>query len=312
MAATVPPDDPPLQSAPSSVPGTPSGSPHRPSSPAEVVLENSEKPVLIRKVWSKNLKDEFAIIRKIIDEYPFVSMDTEFPGVVFRHHHHHSDPLDHYQTLKSNVDVLKMIQVGITLTDSSGNLPDLGCSDHRYIWEFNFCDFDISRDDHAPKSIDLLRHQGFDFDSTREFGVSASRFAELMMSSGLVCNEDVTYITFHSGYDFGYLIKAITGKSLPGTLPEFLSLLRVFFGNHVYDVKHLMKFCPGLHGGLERVAKSLRVERVVGKTHQAGSDSLLTWHAFEKLRAAHFSNGEKEGLLDQYAGVLYGLEIRYP
>ncbi|KAK6152270.1 hypothetical protein DH2020_014905 [Rehmannia glutinosa] len=236
-------------------------------------------------------------------------MDTEFPGVVFRHHKHYSDPLDHYQTLKSNVDALKLIQVGITLSDSFGNLPDLGCPDRCYIWEFNFCDFDISSDDHAPNSIDLLRHQGVDFESNRKFGICASRFAELMVSSGLVCNEDVTYITFHSGYDFGYLIKAITGKALPGSLPEFLNLLRVFFGDRVYDVKHMIKFCQGLHGGLSRVARSLGVERVAGKSHQAGSDSLLTWHAFEKIRSVYFTNGKKvEGLLDKYAGVLYGLK----
>ncbi|KAL7137285.1 hypothetical protein ABFS83_10G081800 [Erythranthe nasuta] len=298
--------DPPffIMPAPLSPPLSPSWPPA-----VEANFDNSEKPISIRSVWYTNLEYEFALIAAIIDEFSYVSMDTEFPGIVVRHHHPYSDPLDHYQTLKSNVDALKLIQVGITLSDSFGNLPDLGFADRRFIWEFNFRDFDIARDDHAPNSIDLLRHQGINFESTRKFGVPTSRFAELMMSSGLLCNDNVTYITFHSGYDFGYLIKAITGQALPESLPEFLNLLRVIFGNRVYDVKHLMKFCQGLHGGLDRVAHSLGVFRVVGKCHQAGSDSLLTWHAFEKIRAVYFDNGEKDGVLDKYAGVLYGLEI---
>ncbi|KAK6139869.1 hypothetical protein DH2020_026383 [Rehmannia glutinosa] len=257
--------------------------PLRTPSMAEVEFENSKKTILIRSVWSNNMENEFALISGLIDKYPFVSMDTEFPGIVIRHQKPYSDPLDHYQTLKSNVDALKLIQVGITLSDEFGNLPDLGCPDRRFIWEFNFRDFDIAHDDHVPNSIDLLRHQGINFESTRQFGVSTSRFAELMMSSGLLCNENVTYITFHSGYDFGYLIKAITGQALPRTLPEFLNVMK-----------------GGTVSG---------VERAVGKCHQAGSDSLLTWHAFEKIRAIYFGNGEKKGLPDEYAGVLYGLEI---
>ncbi|GFP82697.1 probable ccr4-associated factor 1 homolog 9 [Phtheirospermum japonicum] len=300
MATAIPPDEPPpLPESPPLLPESPPCvTALLPPSPSAVESVHSKTKVLIRSVWSENLDHEFSLIRDLVDQFPFVSMDTEFPGVVFRHHNHYSGPLDLYQTLKSNVDALKLIQVGITLSDVYGNLPDLGCPDRRFIWEFNFCDFDIASDDHAPNSIDLLRHQGVDFEFTHKFGVTVSRFAELMVSSGLVCNDSVTYITFHSGYDFGYLIKAITG---------------VFFGDRVYDVKHLMRFCQGLHGGLDRVAKSLGVERAAGKSHQAGSDSLLTWHAFEKIRSVYFSNGEKEkGLLDKYAGVLYGLEIHNP
>ncbi|XP_073134283.1 probable CCR4-associated factor 1 homolog 11 [Henckelia pumila] len=298
----------PHRSLPSS---PPLNVPQQPGS-SELVFKNCKKTILIRSVWSSNLESEFGIIRGIIDGYPVVSMDTEFPGVVFQNHHRYPNSVDHYHTLKSNVDALKLIQVGITLSDSSGNLPDLGSPDHCFVWEFNFRDFDIARDDHAPASIDLLRHQGMDFVLNRQQGVCSYRFAQLMMTSGLLCNEKVTYITFHSGYDFGYLIKILTGKNLPRTLAEFLHLLKIFFGNNVYDVKHLMKFCQGLHGGLDRVTQSLGVERAAGNCHQAGSDSLLTWQAFEKIRSVYFSNLVNGEFPVEYAGVLYGLEIIVP
>ncbi|KAG9159114.1 hypothetical protein Leryth_017572 [Lithospermum erythrorhizon] len=183
-------------------------------------------------------------------------MDTEFPGVVYRQDYRSIDPFDHYQTLKSNVDALKLIQVGITLTDEFGNLPDLGLNNNRFIWEFNLADFDLVNDDHVPASIDLLRQQGINFDKNRKDGIKCSRFGDLMMSSGLVCND---YVTSY------------------------------------------------LHGGLNRVAETLALERKVGKSHQSGSDSLLTWDAFEKIRMDYF-DGDDE-MLQKYAGVLFGLDV---
>lgn len=122
------------------------------------------------------------------------------------------------------------------------------------------------------------------------------------MSSGIVLNDNIHWVTFHSGYDFGYLLKLLTCQDLPDTQVGFFNLINMYFPT-VYDIKHLMKFCNSLHGGLNKLAELLEVERV-GICHQAGSDSLLTSCTFRKLKDNFFS-----GSLEKYAGVLYGLGV---
>jgi len=80
-------------------------------------------------------------------------MDTEFPGVVFKP----EDPEEHtskfqYEMVKSNVNALKLIQLGITLSDENGRYPDGICT-----WQFNF-KFDLESDTYLEDSIKLLRH----------------------------------------------------------------------------------------------------------------------------------------------------------
>ncbi|KAK4799022.1 hypothetical protein SAY86_024387 [Trapa natans] len=81
------------------------------------MLSPHPKPVVIREVWSHNLDYEFCIIRQIIRLYPLVSMDTEFPGVVFvpagdlTAGHRPQSPHEQYWFLKKNVDALKLIQL---------------------------------------------------------------------------------------------------------------------------------------------------------------------------------------------------------
>ncbi|XP_043705546.1 probable CCR4-associated factor 1 homolog 9 [Telopea speciosissima] len=267
-----------------------------------------KKSIRIINVWSSNLEFEFERIAFASRCFPFVTIDTEFPGVVFHptvdsaNPKNTSRPLDRYRALKANVDSLHLIQLGLTLSDLDGNLPDFGggCS---FVWQINFKEFDVSSDLHAPDSINLLRQQGIKFDKNREDGVDSTRFAELMLASGLVFYNTPLFrwVTFHGAYDFAYLLKAITRQPLPDDLNGFYKLLNVYFGLKIYDVKQMLKFCDGVFGGLERVAKTYGLKRI-GEAHCAGSDSLLTWFVFHKL----LLNNNVKG-----AGVLFGLDIDY-
>ncbi|KAL7211751.1 hypothetical protein ACSBR2_014586 [Camellia fascicularis] len=109
-----------------------------------------------------------------------------------------------------------------------------------------FRDFNIESDDlRNPDSIKLLKRQGIDFKKNREEGIDSREFAEMLLWSGLVYKRPLKrWVTFHSGYDSGFFYK---------------------------------------DGGLERLAKALGVDRVAGKSHQAGLDSLLTMQTFLKL-----------------------------
>ena len=66
--------------------------------------------------------------------FPHSLQDTEFPGVVARPVGSFASHTDyHYQTLRCNVDLLKIIQLGITFADENGELAD-DCP----TWQFNF------------------------------------------------------------------------------------------------------------------------------------------------------------------------------
>lgn len=211
----------------------------------------------VREVWNDNLEEEMEIIRDVVESYPFVAMDTEFPGVVARPvGSFKSSGEFHYQTLRCNVDMLKLIQLGLTFSDADGKLPVH--NNEMCVWQFNFREFKVGDDMHSEESIELLKTSGIDFDQMASRGIDVHHFGELLMVSGIVLNDDVRWITFHSAYDFGYLMKVLTCKPLPNAEDEFFDVWKIFFPQ-VYDIKYLMKYCDGLHGGLNKLAEVLKV-----------------------------------------------------
>ena len=254
---------------------------------------NSDPEVMIKNIWSHNLEEEIKKISLLAERYRLVAMDTEFPGIVFHVDEEREDVP--YQTVRVNVNHLKMIQLGITLGNEDGVFPTPTCT-----WQFNF-QFDLSKDYYAQDSIDLLLGSGIDFALHRDFGIDPRVFAEHFITSGLVLNEDVKWVSFHSAYDFGYLLRAVTGEDLPDTEDSFLDQLKLYFSTF-YDIKFMVSTEERMKGGLNKLADSLNVKRV-GQMHQAGSDSMVTLQTFYQLRRHMFT----AGIPENHSAVLYGV-----
>ncbi|KAK1380112.1 Poly(A)-specific ribonuclease [Heracleum sosnowskyi] len=246
-------------------------------------MEGIKKPIIIREVWEGNLEFEFSLIRMSVKSHPFITIDTEFPGTVVpdvkNRKFYDLKPDETYSLMKANVDASKLIQLGITMCDQYGNLPGFG-SGACFVWQFNFREFDVEKDLQNVSSIELLKQHGIDFSANKMYGVRSKDFARLFRGC---FGPNCTWVTFHGGCDFGYLIKALTNSDLPRDLGTFRNLLSHYFGNSMYDVKAMMEPFR-FRGGLESLAACFNLVRVAGKSHQAGSDSLLTMQLFMKVK----------------------------
>ena len=293
----------------------------------------------IREVWRHNMEQEMTVLRQLILRYPFVSMDAEFPGIVARPIGNFSGSKAeyHYQTLRCNVDILRPIQVGITLWTEDGELPpqqpdaemvsrmdgkssyannlmNLPCT-----WVFNFR-FSLEEDMYAESSIQLLRDSGVDFQRHLEYGIELEQFGSALTTSGLVFSEDVNWLSFHSGYDFGYLIKLLTDDSLPEDQTDFFEKVSVFFPK-LWDIKFLLRHAQrmrsqsrlsqdaahiidalGSKSGLNDLAEELGCQRI-GVPHTGGSDAWLTGSVFWAMRNKIFNGNMDVQLSDQIYGL---------
>ncbi len=229
----------------------------------------------IKNVWNDNLYEEMAKIRTLIKTYPYVAMDTEFPGVIAKPTGNFKKMAGFpYQQLRCNVNLLNLIQLGISISDNRGNRPQ-----PVHTWQFNL-KFDLEMDMYSKESIELLQTAQIDFQDHQKRGISPETLGYLLITSGLVMSNQVYWIGFHASYDFAYLLKLLTGNPMPEKEVEFYKLLKVVFPRF-YDYKVLIKNSDFMKKGLQEIGTTLGVVRE-GIAHQAGSDALLTSAIFFK------------------------------
>jgi len=238
----------------------------------------------------------------------------------------------HYQTIRANVDILRVIQLGITLWSSEGELPpptaDSSMGRLSYnnallpipcTWQFNF-KFSLEDDMYAEDAIQLLKKSGLDFEKSAEIGIDPAIFGSLLITSGLVTDPNVTWLSFHSGYDFGYLVKIMFPAAMPEGEEPFIEFVRTFFPR-IWDLKFLFRHAQrqvqrgvlgqqgtniinaiGQRSGLQDVADELGCARV-GTSHTAGSDAWLTGLVFFQMRQKVFGGQLPEDMIGQVWGI---------
>ncbi|CDR38020.1 CYFA0S01e20252g1_1 [Cyberlindnera fabianii] len=256
--------------------------------------------LIIKEVWADNLHKELQTIRQLITSYNYVSFSTEFPGILARPIGVFSSTDDyHYQTLRTNADLLDLIQFGVSLTDANGNRPEHICS----TWQFNF-KFDLNTKMISDEAYESLTKTGIDFHKHMTFGIDHFEFAELLTSSGLVLLPDVHWASFHAGYDFGFLLALLTNDIMAGKEDEFLHKISLFFPN-LYDLKVLSKHTGGNKEGnlkptLESLADELGIQRATNFV-STGGQALLTSFCLSELK-------KRIPDMELYAGEIHGLK----
>jgi CCR4-NOT transcription complex subunit 7/8 len=249
---------------------------------------------IIKEVYLDNFIEELNKISKLIERYKYIAMDTEFPGIL--HQPTNNSREANYKSIKKNVDSLKLIQVGITICDEYGNYPV------NSTWQFNL-KFDINSDLSSPESIALLSHCGISFEQLPSRGIPAEMFGEYLITSGLILNEELHWVSFHGVYDFAYLLRVITNLNIPENENGFFEILKMYFP-HYYDIRYLVRYLENMRGSLSKLGQDLNCNRI-GIQHQAGSDSLITSEIFFKLK----NNIISDDIIINDKNVLFGIGV---
>jgi CCR4-NOT transcription complex subunit 7/8 len=233
---------------------------------------------------------------------------------------------------------LKIIQLGITLFSIQGDVPPshLDTSELTYLpksvqqyatnvvvcpctWSFNF-QFSLENDMYNEESIQLLKKSGADFEKHALQGIDPEEFGSLLTTSGLVLSDDVHWISFHSGYDFAYLIKMLSSRPLPDDEEAYRKIVQIYFPK-LLDVKYLWRHASnqarrgvmgsqgtnilnnlGTKSGLQDLADELGCQRT-GTSHTAGSDAWLTGIVFWDLKKKVFDGQIPEDMNGQMWGL---------
>ncbi|CAK9067360.1 unnamed protein product [Durusdinium trenchii] len=236
------------------------------ASPPNTPTINPEKHII--EVYNWNLDHEFnnllAAASGDASGNAILAIDMEFPGFL-RQEPRICARAARYQTVRENVDRLRLIQLGAAVADADGTV--------RGAWSFNL-KFDIEVDLHTEKSMQFLRAAGLDFPRHKKEGIDPVVLGRKLANSSLVGQRAPSWVTFAGSYDLAYLLKLLTsGQPLPRDYHSFDVQLSIFCRRH-HELRDVLP-----SGSLDAWARYFAVQRY-GRSHTAGSDALLTLNLF--------------------------------
>lgn len=261
------------------------------------------EPVL-HDVWSANLDDEIEQLRQIAVKATHVISSIEFPGMCLT-------PMGTFYTLEQysyqqllvNVNGLKPIQFGLAFVHESAHL---GLS-QMSVYQFNLR-FNKEEDMYTDEAIQAYDAAGVNLHRHNAEGIDLLDLGELLTTSGVIASH-LTWVSFHSAFDFGFLTRSLCGGALPADVRDFYKMFRKYF-KVAYDVKQLLRHPAATRKNLkpkmslQEVATTLKIGRT-GVRHQAASDSILAARIFFNLKS-ELSAGWSE-ISQQINGLITGV-----
>lgn len=289
---------------------------------------------VIKEVWKFNLEHEFAALRLFIADKlagVYISIHQEIPGIVARPVGTFKLSSDyHFQTLRLNLDLLSLIQLSLCAVKISGN--DVS---NLVIWQFNFL-YDLSKEMFNEEHLLMLSQTAqINFNLHMSQGVPHLAFAELMIESGLLLDTSIHWVSYHLGYDLGFLVSLLTNEPLPNEEKEFFWWCVKYFPNFL-DLKHIGnqllhkgtdvgngdvgKLTSNNKPSVEYLAEELHLLPISpmirqyfapsGTGFQGQPQMTLTLHAFllmECFKEMYRQAGYDITVFDKYKGYLWGL-----
>ncbi|CAH6723745.1 poly(A) ribonuclease Pop2p [[Candida] jaroonii] len=287
---------------------------------------------IVREVWNHNLEHEFTLLRNFTNDKTtkvYVSTHQEIPGIVARPVGTFKSSSDyHFQTLRSNADLLNLIQLSLCVIKINNNNE----ISNSIIWQFNF-HFDIHNEMYNEEHLSLLSQSSqINFNSSLTDGIQHFQFSELIIESGLLLDETINWISYHGGYDSGFFLSLLMNDNLPYSEEEFQWYIKKYFPNFL-DLKFIGNTLlnksneekPANKPSIEYLAEELHllpISPMIRQFFTSNSNNQLnsqqmtsTLHAYlimECFKELYRQSGYDNKLFDNFKGLIWGLSGNAP